>query len=228
MNTETRTATTKQIDFIHSLLDQVDSETRVKGMAALESRYTSEYAIRNDRRDLFGDAMPIELASRWIERLLKVKERSAEVADHNWDAEMQRRERDEMEAAADAKAELEQRESHKHDNRFLETFEYPDLPAGRYAVTGEDGTTDFYRVDHGKNNWEGTLFIKLQISDDEQNLRGANARTIAEKIMAAGPREASIRYGKEIGHCGVCGRTLTNNDSIEAGIGPVCADKMEW
>lgn len=30
-----------------------------------------------------------------------------------------------------------------------------------------------------------------------------------------------------LGHCCMCGRTLTNDDSINAGIGPICAGKME-
>jgi hypothetical protein len=43
-----------------------------------------------------------------------------------------------------------------------------------------------------------------------------------------GKREAAIRYGKELGRCGICNRTLTNNDSIALGIGPVCAEKVGW
>jgi len=104
-----------------------------------------------------------------------------------------------------------------------------DVPAGRYAVTGEDGTTDFYRVDRpAEGKWAGYVFVKLQISDEYQRIPLRNVQTILDKIETAGPEQASKRYGRELGHCGVCGRTLTNNDSIERGIGPVCAGKMDW
>lgn len=39
------------------------------------------------------------------------------------------------------------------------------------------------------------------------------------------PREAMIAYGKLTGTCGMCGRLLEDEDSIAAGIGPVCAAK---
>ena len=38
--------------------------------------------------------------------------------------------------------------------------------------------------------------------------------------------ETAKRFGQLYGACCVCGRTLTNEGSIEAGIGPVCASKL--
>lgn len=109
-----------------------------------------------------------------------------------------------------------------------------DVPAGRYAVTGDDGTTDFYRVDRPtEGRWDGYIFVKLLLGGPHGNPREEripmrNVQTILDKIAKAGPKAASIRYGKELGSCGVCGRTLTNPESIERGIGPVCSDKMGW
>lgn len=40
--------------------------------------------------------------------------------------------------------------------------------------------------------------------------------------------EQAREYGVLYGTCCVCGRTLTNEESIEAGIGPVCAGKKGW
>jgi hypothetical protein len=34
-----------------------------------------------------------------------------------------------------------------------------------------------------------------------------------------------VRYGMLIGKCGVCGRTLTDEESRANGIGPVCAER---
>lgn len=110
----------------------------------------------------------------------------------------------------------------------------PDVPAGRYAVTGEDGTTDFYKVDRPtKGRWAGYTFVKLGLGGPHGEPRWertsrANTRTILQKIAAAGPEEASKRYGHELGHCGICGRTLTNPESIALGIGPVCAGRVGW
>jgi hypothetical protein len=50
------------------------------------------------------------------------------------------------------------------------------------------------------------------------------ALTIARRI-AEDPHAAMIRYGQVVGACGHCGRTLTNQASRDAGIGPVCAAK---
>lgn len=43
------------------------------------------------------------------------------------------------------------------------------------------------------------------------------------KVLTAA--EAGV-IGKKTGACMICGRTLTKNASIEAGIGPVCAGKL--
>jgi Family of unknown function (DUF6011) len=104
-----------------------------------------------------------------------------------------------------------------------------DVPAGRYAVTGDDGTTDFYRVDRPtEGRWAGYTFVKLQLSDEFHRVPFKNTQAILDKIAEAGPEAASKRYGLELGACGVCGRTLTNPESIERGIGPVCARRMDW
>jgi hypothetical protein len=59
---------------------------------------------------------------------------------------------------------------------------------------------------------------------------GAAMRSILEKIVAAGPGDAAIRYGRELGHCGVCNTELTNHLSRELGIGPVCGGRYfeDW
>lgn len=41
-------------------------------------------------------------------------------------------------------------------------------------------------------------------------------------------REEAAEFGKLYGVCCICGRTLTNEESIAAGIGPICAGKQGW
>jgi hypothetical protein len=54
--------------------------------------------------------------------------------------------------------------------------------------------------------------------------------TVRETIMGAAndPLTAAIRYGKVSGSCSCCGRELTVKESIERGIGPICAKKFNW
>lgn len=47
----------------------------------------------------------------------------------------------------------------------------------------------------------------------------------ALRAILADPLEASKAYGKLTGTCGVCGRDLEDEDSVAAGIGPICAAK---
>jgi hypothetical protein len=52
--------------------------------------------------------------------------------------------------------------------------------------------------------------------------------TVARKIVDADPKVAMLRYGQELGQCGHCYRTLTNDESRAVGIGPVCRAKKGW
>lgn len=38
--------------------------------------------------------------------------------------------------------------------------------------------------------------------------------------------DVAVSYGKKFGACMICGRTLTNPVSIEAGIGPICSGRL--
>jgi len=45
------------------------------------------------------------------------------------------------------------------------------------------------------------------------------------KAIAADPKGEAIRHGQKTGRCSCCGRELTKHASIDAGIGPICAEK---
>jgi hypothetical protein len=47
----------------------------------------------------------------------------------------------------------------------------------------------------------------------------------ALSVIAQSPRDAAIRYGQKTGHCACCGRALSNRQSVDLGIGPICAGK---
>ena len=45
---------------------------------------------------------------------------------------------------------------------------------------------------------------------------------------AADPEAAAVAYGRRFGQCAICARELTNHESIDRGIGPICAEKFGW
>lgn len=51
----------------------------------------------------------------------------------------------------------------------------------------------------------------------------ANLRTIA-----ANPHEQAVLHGRRTGSCCCCGRTLTDPESVAAGIGPICRGRFGW
>ena len=94
-----------------------------------------------------------------------------------------------------------------------------------YALRDEDGIVKFYRVKAGTK--PGWWWIEAQASDEFHPIRNvATKNNILRAIIAAGP-EASMRlYGQELGSCGRCHRTLTDETSRANGIGPECEGKL--
>lgn len=105
-----------------------------------------------------------------------------------------------------------------------------DIPEGRYAVRHADGTVKFYKLDKPtEGRWAGYVFLKIQASEEFHPVKMAASQiSVYSAIIDAGVRESSALYGHELGHCGVCGRTLTDPESISAGIGPKCAARLGW
>lgn len=102
------------------------------------------------------------------------------------------------------------------------------VPAGHYALTIDDGVK-FYRVDcPNEGRWAGRVFVSRQASDEHFPVKNPDERRAILTAIAADPQAASALYGHELGVCGVCGRTLTNEESREIGIGPVCRAKQGW
>lgn len=106
----------------------------------------------------------------------------------------------------------------------------PNVKRGRYAIrnTADTGWL-FYVVDKPtQGRWTGFTFVKRQASDDLLDIGIAHQISAVKEILEMGARESAITYGREIGACSMCGRTLTDPESIAAGIGPVCAEKAGW
>lgn len=89
------------------------------------------------------------------------------------------------------------------------------FPVGRYAVTLDD-TIHFFVFREES--------ISEQAGDTLYPVGGPRRQQVID-LIAADPEAASRLYGREIGHCGRCGRSLTDTESRAQGIGPVCASK---
>lgn len=102
---------------------------------------------------------------------------------------------------------------------------YDTIPEGRYAVNDPtDGTLKFYQVDKPtKGKWAGWVFLSVFASDERFPIRDRSKKDLILATIAQDSKGAMARYGLELGICGRCGRTLTDETSRALGIGPVCA-----
>jgi hypothetical protein len=97
------------------------------------------------------------------------------------------------------------------------------VKTGRYAIPGEDGALRFYSVKRDETKM--AMWVDVWASDARYPIRAIPQRIEILEAIAADP-DAGPRFGREIGKCYICGRTLTDETSRELGIGPVCRDGL--
>jgi Family of unknown function (DUF6011) len=106
----------------------------------------------------------------------------------------------------------------------------PQVANGRYALRDEadpENAIKFYRVNTPtEGHWVGRTFIDRMASDDRYPVRSAKQRQAILAAIATDPIGAAQLYGREIGRCGRCAKTLTRVVSRAFGIGPDCAEQM--
>lgn len=82
-----------------------------------------------------------------------------------------------------------------------------------------------------KSKWAGSLYLKDTSGDYLGRITSGKfyrSRDVSNELEAAillscrAPEESAVAYGRKTGSCSCCGRELTNHESIEAGIGPIC------
>ena len=97
------------------------------------------------------------------------------------------------------------------------------------------GTFMFSRApDSGRN--AGSIYVKEgeqylgKVSDGQfLPVRECGDERKAKVVeVAANPSASAKAFGLRTGSCSCCGRTLTNGESIDLGIGPICASKYGW
>ena len=98
----------------------------------------------------------------------------------------------------------------------LDTFVFsraPDSGANAGAVYVKEAGEYLGKIVGGK------LFALLKVSTDTE------ARIIE---VAKDPVNSAIAYGKKFGRCSMCNRDLTLEESVDRGMGAVCASKYGW
>jgi hypothetical protein len=87
-------------------------------------------------------------------------------------------------------------------------------------ITGRNPES-LYVIDRGREELvaiirpDGTLDMRKGGIEDRQNIIEIDAN----------PHQYIIKFGILTGHCSICGRILTDENSISKGIGPICAAK---
>jgi hypothetical protein len=104
----------------------------------------------------------------------------------------------------------------------IETATEPE--PGYYSVTW-NGALRFYCVREGQGRWAGRRFLNRFRSDDLDRPTRQEVKDVYAAILA-NPAEAQKRFADETVCCYVCGRRLTDAESRELGIGPVCRKEI--
>jgi hypothetical protein len=104
------------------------------------------------------------------------------------------------------------------------------VPAGRYAIKGQDGSIDFYQVDRPtQGKWAGYTFIKLLVgsvgSFNEIRQSKASSASILAKIEDMGAEVSARLFGQATQTCGHCSSPLSTPQSRCSGYGETCASK---
>lgn len=194
-------ATDKQKDLIRDLVGEIEAEYR----KTLDDDFVDEMieGYRESYRvQVLGAWDARGAASHYIEMLLANKANARSVA----------------------KTLAEAGHARTDEAPATETSEVPD---GRYALGFGNGVVKFYKVNTPTaGKWAGYTFVEAQASEETFPIRNAAKRREILSAIAEDVRGAAALYGTELGVCGRCGRTLTDDDSRARGIGPVCADKF--
>lgn len=103
------------------------------------------------------------------------------------------------------------------------------LPDSKYAIEREDGPV-FFEVRHGrKGRWVGVQFIDRLVGAPGDwrrfPIKGQAKKDISAELLID-PAGAAARFGHLFKKCAVCNSPLSDAESLERGIGPICAKRF--
>lgn len=214
-----RPATQAQIDFITKLADQVGHP--VPDHVDLTTWTTAQASEMIDRLKAQAPSRTEALASdRQVDYILGlIAEREVEGSL----ADVTREEVAQMTSEAASSLIRSLKVQPRKPRTAKAEQQYPQVVDGHYAIRSEsDEVVRFYKVYTFR---DGNRGVSIQASDELHPM----PRVVAENVLAqisADVESALALYGHEIGRCGVCHRTLTDEESRARGIGPKCAAKI--
>jgi len=102
------------------------------------------------------------------------------------------------------------------------------LQSGEHSLSFSPGTPG--------SQWDGMIFVKegdkklgwIKNGKFTRRSECTDAEEAAILDACTDPLKAALAYGQRWSVCACCGRELTNKESIERGIGPICAETYGW
>lgn len=98
------------------------------------------------------------------------------------------------------------------------------LPDSRYALRTDNGLV-FYEVRTGKGKWAGFQFLDRLIGHPgdwlKTPVKGANKAAVMS-LLRQDPLDSALLYSTEFTRCAACDSPLSDPESVERGMGPVC------
>jgi hypothetical protein len=207
--------TERQTAFIRDLLDRKDLLKNHRFFDQVNAMDLGEYEAHINWLKDQAALVTKQRASQWIESLLalpdKPKDEQPQQRDVRWDVTNL------ANTSAEPMYAMLPRDG---DGTIV-------VPRGSYAIDTRNGQNELMFISVWMNR-EGTRWsVKRYESDTLVSMPRSQQYDILDRI-AADPVGAAERYGLEIGKCGICHRTLTNDISRARGIGPVCAERWGW
>lgn len=193
-------ATYKQISYLKSLLEK-NNELSVIAYK-FQGREFNQNKMSENRKDILrlaeeGDSKSCSAA---ISQFIDINSRLTHIlksAGHDPDA---------LKKAGAAPAELE-------PGTYFET------------IANGDGTDYIQIWKAQRSKTSGHVYVKKLFRNGAWKYAAGMTKHVLNSCETLS-FEKAVEYGKMYGQCGSCGKTLTNPDSIAAGIGPICADKF--
>jgi hypothetical protein len=234
----TKGATVKQIEFIFKLVSErelvggIDEEMQIMeefhdGRGSLRASQVIDYLLKRPLKAsavATGGATPKQ--REFINKLLAERLVDGDTAAYAYEA-MEKGTSRTASQIIDLLLQLPPKVHASSTDAFNKVAAWPAIPDGRhyYAVVipdDQDQALRFFRVTKPtEGKYVGRIFVDSQASGDFWKVDGLRK----EKVLATiseNPQQAMATYGIELGHCGACGKTLTDQLSRELGIGPKC------
>jgi hypothetical protein len=111
-------------------------------------------------------------------------------------------------------------------------IKYPKLRLGDFTFSPASATSAnagaVYVKTRNTEEAEGAYMGKVMGGKFLRVRDCTDAQQAAVVAVCSDPEQAAIAFGKRFGRCAVCARELSDPESIERGIGPVCAENYGW